>query len=263
MNDMVKQNAELATDIGITDEISWTGSEDMTFDDYQRIGRTFQQIKSSLAYWIGDWLNFGEYKFGEMAMQAIEDTGKSMETLLKFKAVAHRVPREIRIHSPSWTHSFYVAYTPEPQRGLLLQLAINVGLSSRELKDVVKLEDERRADLLVAYQNHLDEQGPMTHEIFMRLLSDFRLGRIDKPQRDEDEDDNEDEIEDDGDEVGSGPSAEEATLDDVRDFWENVGVPVQISTSYMAYWEGGMAVRAGIDSKGKPHLVWERTDDDE
>lgn len=257
MNDLVAQQSnDLAPSIGQTDEISWTGTEDMTFEDYQRIGRTFQQIKNSLAWWVGDWLNFGDRKFGEAAMQAVEDTGKSMETLLKWKAVSFRVPRNIRRSDLGWTHHFYVAYVPEEQRGKLLDLAANIDLSSRELKDVVKLDDERRSDLLIAVQNYMEEQGPMSKDVFMRLLNDFKMLKLDKPKQDKDDDDDEPEDENGDDDP------QNATQDDVQDFWENAGMPITLSGPYAAFWEG-MSVRAAMNGQGKPHLVWEKTDDDE
>lgn len=253
MNELVKQSTELATDIGYTDEVSWTPSPDMDFDQYQRIGRTFQQIKSSLAWWVGDWLNFGEQKFGEAATQAMEDTGKAVETLAKWKAVSWRVPKEIRRTTLTWTHHFYVAYVPDEHKDLLLGLAEILELSSRELKDVVKLDDDTRTDLLIAVGNYMDEEGPMTKEIFFSLLNRFRLGDIDKPK--EEAADDEDEESNDSDDEGIDTS-EEVAEDDLLDFWENAGVPLNSCGKYAVFWEG-ISVRAALDGKNRPYLIWE------
>lgn len=250
MNELVKQSTELAADIGYTDEVSWTPSPDMSFDQYQRIGRTFQQIKSSLAWWVGDWLNFGDQKFGEAAMQAVDATDKSVETLLKYKAVAARVPKEIRRSDLSWVHHFGVCYIPVEQRGPLLEIAANIGLSSRELKDVVKLDDDTRHEFMLAVQHYTDEQGPMSRDTFFSLLNRFRLGDVEKEEVDDDKDEDSDDDE-------QEDTAEEVTYDDLLDFWENTGVPLTSCGTYSATWEG-LAVRAAVDSKGKPQLVWEK-----
>ena len=260
MNDLVVQSNELAEDIGQTDEISWTGSEDMTFDQYQKIGRTFQQIQRSLAFWMGDWMNYGEQKFGDIAMQAVEDTGKSVETLIKWKAVAFRVRREIRVKELGWTHHFYVCYTPEDQRGPLLQMALNVGLTSRELKDVVKLDNEKdeggkRHNFILAYQHYLDEEGPMDRDTFFALLNRFKLNQVDKPRQEEDDDDEGDEEED--DDAAPREDAQAVVEEDVTDFWENEGKPVTFINAYSTFWEG-MSVRAALDKKGQVRLVWEK-----
>lgn len=261
MNELMTQSADLATDIGQTDEVSWTGSENMDFEQYQAIGKTFQQIQRSLAYWVGDWLNFGEKKFGDIAAQAVDDTDKSIETLLKWKAVAFRVPRQLRLIAPTWTHAFYVAYVPEEQRGPLLQMALNVGLTSRELKDVVKLDDDTRYQFILAYDNYMAEQGPVTREIFFPMLNRFKLNRLDgdgKPERDEDEDDDED----DEDSSSNTTYSEEAVREDVQDFWENEGQPVTFINDYSTFWSS-ISVRAALDKHGKARLIWEKVDNGE
>lgn len=255
MNELVTQSAELATSIGTTDEVSWTPPADMDFDTFQRIGNTFQQIKYSLSYWLGDWLVAGEERFGDAAYQAVPESGKSHETLLKFRAVAFRIPKEIRQPSLTWTHSFYCAYIPEEQRGPLLEIAANVGLSSRELKDVVKLDDDTRYEFILAVQNYVDEEGPMTREVFFPLLNRFRLGDIGEPKKEAADDNEEDEESDDSDDEGVDTS-EEVAEDDLLDFWENAGVPITTYSKYGVFW-GSISARAAIDGKGKAYIIWE------
>lgn len=255
MNDLItQQSTDLATDIGVTDEVSWTAPANMDFDTFQRIGNTFQQIRQSLNFWYGDWLVAGEERFGEAAYQAVSETGKSYETILKLKAVSFRVRKEIRQKTLGWTSHFYCAYIPVEQRGPLLEIAANIGLSSRELKDVVKLDDDTRHEFMLAVQHYTDEQGPMSRDTFFSLLNRFRLGDVEKEEVDDDKDEDSD---DDGDDDEQEDTAEEVTYDDLLDFWENTGVPLTSCGTYSATWEG-LAVRAAVDSKGKPQLVWEK-----
>lgn len=270
MNDLVIQNTDLAADIGQTDEISWTGSENMSFDQYQAIGRTFQQIQHSLSWWMGDWMNYGEQKFGDIAAQAVEDTGKSIETLLKWKAVAFRVSRQIRRKELGWTHHFYVAYVPEEYRGPLLDMAVNLDLASRQLKEVVKLAGDDADDpnrfviidqFLLAYDNYMAEQGPMDMDTFLAMLNRFKLAKLNgdsKPRKEKDEDGDDD----DEDNPGTGESAEEALREDIQDFWENEGHPVTFINDYSTFWSS-ISVRAALDKHGKPRLIWEKVDNGE
>lgn len=262
MNDLVAQNTDLTADIGQTDEISWTGSENMTFDQYQAIGKTFQQIQRSLCWWTGDWLNYGEQKFGDVAAQAVDDTGKTVETLLKWKAVAFRVPRNIRVKELGWTFHFYIAYVPEEERGVLLQMALNVGISSRELKDVVKLDDDVRHEFILAYDNYMNEYGPMDRDTFLSLLNRFKLNRLSDNGTPDEDDEDDAQDEDDVNDPGSGESAEEVIKEDVSDFWENQGAPVTFINGYSTFWEG-ISVRAALDKQGKARLVWEKLDNGE
>lgn len=232
----------------------------MDFEQYQAIGRTFQQIQRSLAYWMGDWLCYGENRFGEAYAQALDDTGKANETLIKWRQVALRVPRSIRRASLSWTHHFYVAFIEEDQRGDLLEMAENMGLSSRELKEVAKLDYDLRYDLMVAASEGIEREG------FMALLNRFKMGVIDKPKKerkpkDDEEGDDEEadgdyedmDNEDDGDEDTPEKGLDPET---VTDWWENAETPVVFVGPNTTIWQGLM-VTASIDRWGSPILIWE------
>lgn len=192
--------------------------------------------------------------FGEDFAQAIPDMARASETLLKYKAVAARIPRDIRQKTLGWTAHFYCAYIPEEQRGPLLEIAANVGLSSRELKDVTRLDDDLRYEFILAVQNYVDEEGPMDRDIFFSLLNRFKLGDVGEPK--EKADDDEEDDEDSDDEEDSEDYSKEVAQDDLTDFWENAGVPLTSCGKYAVFWEG-ISVRAALDGKNKPYLVWE------
>lgn len=260
MNQIVAQSTDLATDIGETTEISWTAPANLTYEKYAQIGRTFQQIRQSLNWWMGDWMNEGEMRFEDMYLQAIEETGKAVETLIKWKAVSQRIPRNIRQAPLSWTHHFYVAYIEVEHRGPSLELALNVGLSSRELKEVAKLGFELRADLIAAAREGMD------HDTFMDLLNKFKLGEIKpstpKKEKELEIDPEDEEIPftdlDDEDDDGARPVPKRQGLDSetVMDFWENNNAPLTFCGPSEAIWEG-ILVRAAQDDDGRLILVWE------
>lgn len=262
MNDLVVQSTELATDVGMTDEVSWTPSADMDLQTYLSIGKTFQQIQRSIAYWMGDWLCYGENRFGEAYSQALDESGKANETLVKWRAVAARVPKEIRRKELSWTHAFYTAYCTERLRGPLLDLAVNMNLSSRELKEITRLKDDLVDDLVNASKENI------SRESFLKLVNKFKLGDIERSPKDDEEGDDAQEEDkddvpfsdlDDDDEEAPGeevPSRSGLSSDDVLDFWENTGVALKFCGVSEAIWEG-VAVRAGQDKTGKLVLIWE------
>ncbi len=59
---------------GKLSRVGWRLAQSMTFEEWIQIGETLRTIKRSLLWWIGDWLNFGERKWGEMYAQALETT---------------------------------------------------------------------------------------------------------------------------------------------------------------------------------------------
>lgn len=256
MNELVAQNTELAHDIGSTDEISWTAPSDLTMEQYLSIANTFQRIQRSLGWWYGDLLVEGERLFGEASAQAIPEIGRGVETLLKYQAVSVRIRREIRQPQLSWTHHFYCAYIDEDQRGDLLTLALNMGLSSRELKEITKLDYFLREDLITA------SKRDMTHEEFMALANRLKLQQVGKPPQKEGEDskaDNDDDLPFSGMDDEGAVEEDETTginYEAVQDFWENAGVPLKFCGVNEAIWEG-LLVRPALDSQNRLVLVWE------
>ncbi|MDA2921099.1 hypothetical protein MYX76_16680 [Desulfobacterota bacterium AH_259_B03_O07] len=60
-------------------------------------------------FWLGDWLNYGERKYGEKYSQALEQTDYEYDTLRKFGYVSDRVEIGNRFPELDWTHHMVVA----------------------------------------------------------------------------------------------------------------------------------------------------------
>lgn len=135
MNDLLAENG-----VGEVTRTGWCAPEQMDFDEWVRIGNTFQAIGSSINWWVGDWLNYGEAKWGEMYAQAIEVTGWEYQRLANAKHVSERVQFYLRKENLSWTHHSYVASLPADEQAKWLTLAEEEGWTSRELKEVVTNE---------------------------------------------------------------------------------------------------------------------------
>ncbi len=68
----------------------------LTYAEWESVGLRLQGADDSLKWWIGDWLAYGERKYGETYAAAIEKTGYGVERLRQYKWVAERVPPENR-----------------------------------------------------------------------------------------------------------------------------------------------------------------------
>lgn len=122
---------------GVVDEVSWRAQPDMTYLEWEAEGRKFQSMSESLNWWIGDWLNEGERRYGETYTQAIAVTGHKLDQLTVCKYVASHVRRAVRVAGLSWTHHRYVAHLDEAAQQSLLAAAARLNLSSRELQEAV------------------------------------------------------------------------------------------------------------------------------
>lgn len=141
MNELIidqQSAASLLLDCGTVDTCSWTPPERMTFQQWAEIGRKFQQIDTSINWWLGDWLNEGEKRYGETFAQAIEVTGNKLEQLEQCKYVSASIRKPIRINFLSWTHHLRVAAFPEDEQRSLLAAAMENEWSSKEFYEVIR-----------------------------------------------------------------------------------------------------------------------------
>lgn len=131
---------ELLGNCGAIDKISWQAPALLSYEDWEEIGRRFQYVRGSLNWWLGDWLNEGERRYGETYTQAVESTDHTVEYLKNCKWVAGRVKRSTRVDYLSWTHHRYVAHLDEADQVRWLRRAANEDLSSRELHELIRQE---------------------------------------------------------------------------------------------------------------------------
>lgn len=129
---------ELLADCGTIDTVSWQAPKHMTYAQWAEIGSKFQYISGSLNWWLGDWINEGEKRYGETYTQAIEVTGHKTEHLKQCAGVARAVKKCTRVHDLSWTHHRHVAHLDEIAQQQLLHFAAEHDLSSREILEAVR-----------------------------------------------------------------------------------------------------------------------------
>ena len=84
-----------------------TGSP--TFEEWQNCGDFLKQAEKSVQFWIGDWLNYGENKYGETYSQALNDTDYELKTLQQTKWVSGKIETSRRREHLSFSHHVEVA----------------------------------------------------------------------------------------------------------------------------------------------------------
>ncbi len=122
MNDLIAQQPMLPT-LGEFSPTSWTAPVDMTFEQWEAVGETLQYMQGAINWWVGDWLNVGERKWGEEYAQAIEETGWKYQDLANCKWVAGKVEFSTRVEKLSWSHHREVANLSPNEQAYWLDLA--------------------------------------------------------------------------------------------------------------------------------------------
>jgi hypothetical protein len=107
---------------------------DLSFDEWVRIGRQVGMLADSSAWWIGDWLVFGQHVYGHRYKAAISGTGLDYQTLRNYAWVASSFPVSRRRDTLSFGHHAEVASLVEEDQEAWLRRSIVEGWSRNELR---------------------------------------------------------------------------------------------------------------------------------
>ena len=106
----------------------------LPFDAWSKMGVQVGALADASAWWIGDWLIYGQQAYPDRYRSAIELTGFSYQTLRNYSWVASRFPLYRRRDTISFGHHAEVASLPEEDREMWLSRAVTYGWSRNELR---------------------------------------------------------------------------------------------------------------------------------
>jgi hypothetical protein len=117
---------------------------DLKLTDWRHVGHQILLIADSSAWWIGDWLVFGQKNYPERYRHAMQETSLDYQTLKNYAWVARRFPLSSRRAALSFQHHIEVAAVPVPERDVWLDRAQHFGWSRNELRRQLRLAKARR-----------------------------------------------------------------------------------------------------------------------
>src|SRR4051812_9106304 len=77
--------------------------------EWAAVGRRLLGVADASAWWLGDWLVFGEFSYGEKYKTVIAALNLKYDRLRDYAYVAGSVPREIRRADLTFSHHRLVA----------------------------------------------------------------------------------------------------------------------------------------------------------
>lgn len=117
----------------------------LSYDEWRIIGLRLAQLKE-FSYWaIGDWLNYGEAKWGEKYTQAAADTGIPEDRLMIFKHVASRVQILLRNKKLKWSFHLEIAKLEPKQQEYWLKCAADGHWTLQELRESLTINGLRNS----------------------------------------------------------------------------------------------------------------------
>jgi len=109
-----------------------------SLDMWERIGANLFSFANSTAWWIADWLVYGESTFQGRYEEAIKRTPLSYQTLRNYTWVARRFPLSRRRQGLSFSHHLEVVALEQPQQDYWLRKAETLGWSRNKLRGEVR-----------------------------------------------------------------------------------------------------------------------------
>src|SRR5207302_3471319 len=91
--------------------------DELTFDEWEQLGARLSRVGKCIGLIIGDWINYGEKRYGQTYVEALKRTGFDYGTLRDFAYVARSVALSCRHDNLGFEHHKVVAkLPPEDQR---------------------------------------------------------------------------------------------------------------------------------------------------
>ena len=120
--------------------------EDLPLESWLEIGRRLSLMERGHQWWIGDWANYGERKYGDLKA-AVEDTPFNYQTVRNCMWVARRFELSLRKDSLRFNHYAIVAALPDEAAFRLLAVAEADHLSVADLRILAQREQNLTGEL--------------------------------------------------------------------------------------------------------------------
>jgi hypothetical protein len=127
-----------STHAGALAATAWLPAEDLDAGEWMEHGRRLGVIGRGVGWWIGDWLRYGNLKFGERYVRAAKITGYDVQTLMNMVYVASAYAVQDRRESLSFSHHAELAALDPEERAKWLDLAEADRLSVRCLREEMR-----------------------------------------------------------------------------------------------------------------------------
>jgi hypothetical protein len=117
--------------------------EQISFNTWNAIGVKIGTFARASPWWLGDWLLFGQLKYGRRYREATSATGLEYQTLRNYAVVARRFRLSRRRDNLTFQHHAEVCALSDDDQDFWLDLAMEYGWSKAELRRRVRASRAR------------------------------------------------------------------------------------------------------------------------
>jgi hypothetical protein len=154
--------------------VAWSPGDDLDVLSWVRIGHRFGGMARCSPWLLGDWIRYGNARWGEKYSEAMRITGYDVQSLRNFAYVAGRVDPSRRRDDLSWSHHAEICALSVEDQERFLDTAARERMSVADLR--VELRALRRGER--RQQNATEVAAPVRDETVVcpRCGNRFALG---------------------------------------------------------------------------------------
>jgi hypothetical protein len=144
-------------------------NQELSFEEWETLGQQIAPVANSIRFIVGDWINYGEKRYGEKYEAALARTGLAMQTLKNYAWVTKNVETSVRTDVLDFTHHQVVAKLKnvEEQRHWL-DMAVKHTLGKRRLQKSINF------GRLATEQEVAGDPYDKPHTTYLSLLNKIR-----------------------------------------------------------------------------------------
>lgn len=124
--------------------VAWVVNGSLDLAEWVTAGRTLGALGRCSQWWLGDWIRYGNAKFGERYARAATITGYDPQTLMNMVYVASKFEISRRRENLSWSHHETVASLEWKEQEYWLERATDQRMSVADLR--VELRAARKRE---------------------------------------------------------------------------------------------------------------------
>jgi hypothetical protein len=116
----------------------------LPFETWLELGSRLGVYANATSWWLGDWLAFGQMKYGRRYKEALAATGLDYQTLRNYAMVARRFEPSRRRDDLSFQHHAEVCALPDDDQDRWLRAAAAGRWSRNELRRRLRADEGRQ-----------------------------------------------------------------------------------------------------------------------
>jgi hypothetical protein len=123
---------------GAISKVAWEAQSSLGRAEWLATGRRLGMIGRCSQWWIGDWIRYGNAKWGEKYVEAARVTGYDVASLRNMAWVASRFDVSLRSDKLSWSHHVLLAPLQPDEQRYWLERASDERFSVADLRQALR-----------------------------------------------------------------------------------------------------------------------------